>query len=86
MARTGRVTLLDPYSSPYDFYSGHPAGANFLLCDGSARRFTNLTSLATMHALGTRDGGRTWHTELRSPRLAFVAFNRSRLADVPSSR
>jgi len=54
MARTGKHPLKDPYSTPYDFFSGHPQCVNFLFCDGSVRRLTSATSPATMAALATR--------------------------------
>ncbi|HSQ58238.1 MAG TPA: DUF1559 domain-containing protein, partial [Gemmata sp.] len=37
--------------------SGHTAGLNVLLCDGSVKFVTNSISLPTWRALGTRNGG-----------------------------
>jgi prepilin-type N-terminal cleavage/methylation domain-containing protein len=37
--------------------SGHAAGVNLLLCDGSVRLVTNSIDLGTWRALGTRNGG-----------------------------
>ena len=57
MARAGRVPLQDPYSMPYDFYSGHRQTVNFLMCDGSVRAFGTRATTVTLMALGTRAGG-----------------------------
>jgi prepilin-type N-terminal cleavage/methylation domain-containing protein/prepilin-type processing-associated H-X9-DG protein len=59
MARTGKNPLLDPYSSPYDFFSAHPQVVNFLFCDGSVRGLTTSVSTTTLGALATRAGGET---------------------------
>ncbi len=40
-----------------DFSSQHPAGANFLLGDGSVRLINDQIDLAVFHALATRAGG-----------------------------
>ncbi len=37
--------------------SGHPGGANFLFCDGSARFFSDSLNLTTLAQLSTRAGG-----------------------------
>ena len=59
MAHIGNLPLLDPYSTPYHFYSGHRHGVNFVFCDGSARRLSAGVSPATLQALATRAGGET---------------------------
>jgi prepilin-type processing-associated H-X9-DG protein len=38
-------------------FSDHPAGANVLLCDGSAHFFTDDTDLAVVTGMATRNGG-----------------------------
>lgn len=57
MARAGRVPLHDPYSMPYDFYSGHRQSVNFLLCDGSVQTLSTRVTIDTLLSLGTRAGG-----------------------------
>lgn len=57
MARIGRLPLQDPYSTPYDFFSGHGQLVNFAFCDGSARSLTSAVSVPTLQALATRSGG-----------------------------
>lgn len=59
LARAGRLTLLYPYSMPYDFFSGHPQRVNFLFCDGSARPLTTTVTQTTLQALSTRAGNET---------------------------
>ena len=39
------------------FGSGHPAGANFAMCDGSVQFLPNSIDFVTYQALSTRDGG-----------------------------
>ncbi len=41
----------------YHFWSWHPGGCLFALADGSARFFSDNTSLVTLHRLSTRRGG-----------------------------
>lgn len=57
MARIGRLPLQDPYSTPYDFYSGHRQLVNFLYCDGSVRSLSSAVSVPTLQGLATRSGG-----------------------------
>jgi prepilin-type N-terminal cleavage/methylation domain-containing protein/prepilin-type processing-associated H-X9-DG protein len=52
-----QYTVNAPNGSPASFHSGHPAGANFLFMDGSAKWIDNQIALAVMRALCTRNGG-----------------------------
>jgi prepilin-type processing-associated H-X9-DG protein len=57
MARTGRHTLNQDYSEPYDYYSPHPFVGMFLFADGSVRPLYDTTSVDVWVAIGTRAGG-----------------------------
>ncbi len=57
MARIGRLPLQDPYSTPYDFFSGHRQLVNFLFCDGSVRSLSTGVSVPTLQGMATRAGG-----------------------------
>jgi prepilin-type N-terminal cleavage/methylation domain-containing protein/prepilin-type processing-associated H-X9-DG protein len=57
MARTGRHTLNQDYSEPYDFFSPHPFVGMFLFADGSVRPLYESTSVDIWAAIGTRAGG-----------------------------
>ena len=57
MARIGNLRLMDPYSTPYDFFSGHKQTVNFLFGDGSVRNLSTGVSPVTLRALATRAGG-----------------------------
>ncbi|HEY1379139.1 MAG TPA: DUF1559 domain-containing protein [Gemmataceae bacterium] len=59
MARTGRHTLNQDYTEPYDFFSPHPGIGLFLFADGSVRPLTYATSTDVWAAIGTRAGGET---------------------------
>jgi prepilin-type N-terminal cleavage/methylation domain-containing protein/prepilin-type processing-associated H-X9-DG protein len=52
-------TLNDPNSDPEDFFTPHPGVGMFLFADGSVRPLHRGTSLATLQALATRNGGET---------------------------
>jgi hypothetical protein len=56
MARTGRHTLNQDYSEPYDFFTPHPNLGLFLFADGSVRPLTYATSVDVWAAIGTRAG------------------------------
>jgi prepilin-type processing-associated H-X9-DG protein len=56
LARIGNLPLKDPYSTPYDFFSGHPQIVNFLFADGSARGLSTSISPVILRALATRAG------------------------------
>lgn len=56
MAHMAQLPLLDPYSSPYHFYSGHRQCVNFVFADGSARSLLPSVPPATLRALATRAG------------------------------
>ncbi len=53
---TGVLSPWDPYNC-ICFRSLHPGGAQFLLCDGSARFFNETIDYATFRALASRRGG-----------------------------
>jgi prepilin-type N-terminal cleavage/methylation domain-containing protein len=57
MARSGRHTLDQDYSEPYDFFTPHPAVGMFLFCDGSVRALSYTVSVDVWAAIGTRAGG-----------------------------
>jgi prepilin-type N-terminal cleavage/methylation domain-containing protein/prepilin-type processing-associated H-X9-DG protein len=60
MARvSGRRTLNDPFSEPYDFFTPHPGAGNFLFADGSVRSLSTSVNPAAFRALATRAGGET---------------------------
>jgi prepilin-type N-terminal cleavage/methylation domain-containing protein/prepilin-type processing-associated H-X9-DG protein len=55
------VEKLEPFAPNwprnFGFYSLHPAGANFVMCDGSVRFVSDSTDQATYRALSTTEGG-----------------------------
>ncbi|MFL5340757.1 MAG: DUF1559 domain-containing protein [Gemmataceae bacterium] len=57
MARIGHRQFFDPYSEPYDFFSPHGQVVQFVFADGSVHALSSAMSVATLHALATRDGG-----------------------------
>jgi prepilin-type N-terminal cleavage/methylation domain-containing protein len=56
-ADTGGGTSTDLFFDPDDFYSPHPAGLNFLLCDGSIRFIKSSISPAVYGDLCSRNVG-----------------------------
>lgn len=54
---TFRAGRNDDMCSAFHFWSHHPAGANFALCDGSVRFFPYSTEAKLLDALATRAGG-----------------------------
>jgi prepilin-type N-terminal cleavage/methylation domain-containing protein len=57
MARTGRHTLNQDYSEPYDFYSPHVGVGYFLFADGSVRPLRPSVTPEVWAAIGTRAEG-----------------------------
>src|SRR5262249_3783800 len=57
MARTSGEPLNNPYSTPYDFYTPHPAAGQFLFADGSVRALPFSLPSYLWQAFGTRAGG-----------------------------
>ena len=49
--------LNNPDTAPDDFWSPHPAGVNFLFCDGSVKNLKKGLSLQIYRALCTRNSG-----------------------------
>lgn len=56
LSRMGNRELNSPFSEPYDFFSGHPGGVNFLFADGHVRNFTASTDKDVLHSLATIRG------------------------------
>jgi prepilin-type N-terminal cleavage/methylation domain-containing protein len=57
LAHVDIETINDPRGDEEDFFSPHTAVAMFLFADGSVRPLPLSTSLQTLQALATRDGG-----------------------------
>jgi prepilin-type N-terminal cleavage/methylation domain-containing protein len=57
MARTGRHTLNQDYSEPYDFFSPHLGLGYFLFADGSVRPMRFTARADVWAAIGSRAGG-----------------------------
>jgi prepilin-type N-terminal cleavage/methylation domain-containing protein len=57
MARVGNKSLNDPYSEPYDFFSGHGVVVQFLFADGSVHALNQAVQPSVLQALATRAGG-----------------------------
>jgi len=57
LARPSDGPLNHPYSSPYDFFSPHPATGNFAFADGSVRSLAFTVPPAVWRTLATREGG-----------------------------
>jgi prepilin-type N-terminal cleavage/methylation domain-containing protein len=57
LARTAPGPLNHSYSSPYDFFTPHPAAGLFLFADGSVRSLAKHLPAPLWEAVGTRDGG-----------------------------
>ena len=56
VARVGSKAINDPWAEPYDFFSAHPTGANFLFADGAVHFLRRSTAVDVLHALATRGG------------------------------
>jgi prepilin-type processing-associated H-X9-DG protein len=57
LARIGSKPLGSPYAEPYDFFSPHPGGVNFLFADGSVHELQNSVNISVLQALATIAGG-----------------------------
>lgn len=56
MARIANRELNSRFSEPYDFFSPHRGGIQFLFADGSVRMLAATVDLSIAHALATIDG------------------------------
>jgi prepilin-type processing-associated H-X9-DG protein len=56
LARVGRKALNDPYSEPYDFFSGHGGVVQFVFADGSVHALSTGVRVPVLQALATRGG------------------------------
>jgi prepilin-type N-terminal cleavage/methylation domain-containing protein/prepilin-type processing-associated H-X9-DG protein len=57
LAQTGSHTVNDPAADPDNFFTPHPAAAQFLFADGSVRGVTRGIDVTVLQALSTRAGG-----------------------------
>jgi prepilin-type N-terminal cleavage/methylation domain-containing protein len=54
---SGRKSLNDPWSEPYDFFSGHGQVVHFVFADGSARGLSSSVDPTALRPLATIAGG-----------------------------
>jgi prepilin-type processing-associated H-X9-DG protein len=57
LAQTGSHTVNDPAADPDNFFTPHPAAAQFLFADGSVRGVATGIDVTILQALSTRAGG-----------------------------